>query len=457
MSVKTKQLASLLVVLLAGVVANAQLISGAVDVVTVYSQNGQFYLKSIPYDDESPSLRGKALVYRRGSAKPLYTLNRGFDLIEPNTLFLSNDGEVIFHANSWEPNEEKDGLKSITVYKHGQLIRSLTETEVTGCNKQKERCRLVYYNDNKPAVDEKERFLKQFAIFSFADFVYLTDSKKITHTFDLKDGSLIRSEPFADIFDQIKTKGRLTRVTQVSYDAPYLNDFPRLKNGRNTNVALAHYLDMKASGGDDRQYKLYTVILNGNLLRDGTLEIENIEVDKELPKDRIVEFFRTHKFDRRSIPAVFEEWNFRDEFFYFRNKNALQARRERQQELTAERQEYQRRLTLETIDGVYIPANLLECFVELDKRLSEIDKKEMLALPERNDMISYHLSLGMWIRNNWGLWGGSRLQKYFMDRGISHPDNMSGIVLVHYHDWLHGNKDSWKTWESQTKKNQARE
>ena len=446
----------ILTLLLASVVAKPQMISGAADIVTVYSQNGQFYLKSIPYDDESPSLRGKTLVYKSGGAKPLYTLDRGFDLIEPNTLFLSNDGEVIFHANTWEPDEEKDGLKSITVYKHGQLIRSLTETEVTGCDKRKERCRLVYYNEDKAAVDEKERFLKHFAIFSFEDVVYLTDSRKITHSFDLKDGSLIRSEPFADVFNRIKTKGRLTRVTQVSYDAPQFNDFPRLMNGTNANLALAHYIGMKASQ-DDRQYKLYTVILNCNLLRDGSLEIENIEVDKELPKEKILQFFSSNKFDRRSVPAVFEKWHLRDEFFQFRNANELQARQEKQQELTEKRQEFNRRLTLETIDGVYIPANLLECFVELDKQLSEIDKKEMLALPKRDDMIRYHHSLGMWIRNNWGLWGGSRLQKYFTDRGIAHPDNMSGIILDHYHDWLHGNKDSWKTWESQTKKNQPHE
>lgn len=53
----------------------------------------------------------------------------------------------------------------------------------------------------------------------------------------------------------------------------------------------------------------------------------------------------------------------------------------------------------------------------------------------------------MWIRNNWGLWGGSRLQKYFTDKGIHHPDNMSHVILVHYYDWLLGSKETWKEWE----------
>ena len=57
------------------------------------------------------------------------------------------------------------------------------------------------------------------------------------------------------------------------------------------------------------------------------------------------------------------------------------------------------------------------------------------------------IGLGMWIRNNWGLRSGSRLQKYFRDRKIVHPDNMSGIILDYYHDWLNGKKDTWKEWE----------
>jgi hypothetical protein len=46
------------------------------------------------------------------------------------------------------------------------------------------------------------------------------------------------------------------------------------------------------------------------------------------------------------------------------------------------------------------------------------------------------MSLGLWIRNNWGLWSGSRLQAYFRNLGINHPDSMSGVILVSYHRYL---------------------
>jgi len=75
----------------------------------------------------------------------------------------------------------------------------------------------------------------------------------------------------------------------------------------------------------------------------------------------------------------------------------------------------------------------------------------MRALPKREDMIHYHHSLGMWIRNNRGLWGGSRLQKYFQDRGVRHPDEMSSVILNHYHHWLNDKKDTWKIWEEARK------
>ena len=88
----------------------------------------------------------------------------------------------------------------------------------------------------------------------------------------------------------------------------------------------------------------------------------------------------------------------------------------------------------------------------MDKLLPEVDRKEMHALPKRDDMIQYHMGLGMWIRNNWGLWGGSRLQKYFSERGITHPDDMSGLLLNFYYDWLHGQNDNWKAWEKKPTK-----
>jgi hypothetical protein len=87
-------------------------------------------------------------------------------------------------------------------------------------------------------------------------------------------------------------------------------------------------------------------------------------------------------------------------------------------------------------EEVYIPKNLNDCFVQLKKLLKPEDIEKMKSGTE-DDMIQYHFGLGMGIRNSWGLWGGSRLAKWFNAQGIKHPDDMSGIILDSF--WRHLN------------------
>jgi len=468
---KTTLLAVIL--LLYSASASGQATSSHAEIITVYSQNKMFYLKSIPYDSEFPSLRGKTSVYEKNNASPLYVFERGFDEADDNRLILSNNGEIIFYVIAWGANEEKEGLKSVTVYKRGAIIKSFTAAEITSCDDKRERCSLLYSNFEevvdrqksnagmadykkvfKAGVDEKEKFLSDYAIFSAGDTVYLTDSKRRVHQFDLKDGSYVRSDSFDDLFEQLKNKGRFNQVELADFDAPSFLDFPKLKNGKDTYESLAAYIGMKkvdVSETGHRQYKLYSFKMSSNISRDGSIEIEDSDFDAELPKEKIIEFFTLNKFDSSSIPKDFEKWHIGDEYFFFRTKDERIGRQEKRQEDAKRREELKKRIASETIEGVYIPQNLGECFIELDKQLKEVDKKEMQALTKRSGMISYHLSLGMWMRNNWGLWGGSRLQKYFADKGISHPEEMSSIILYHYHDWLNGKTETWKEWEKNPK------
>lgn len=86
-------------------------------------------------------------------------------------------------------------------------------------------------------------------------------------------------------------------------------------------------------------------------------------------------------------------------------------------------------------ESIYIPQNLEECFAELKKILTREELEEFRS-KEEQDIISYHHSLGRWVRNNWGLWSKSRLVKYFNEIGIKHPDDMSGIILDSFHRYL---------------------
>lgn len=92
-----------------------------------------------------------------------------------------------------------------------------------------------------------------------------------------------------------------------------------------------------------------------------------------------------------------------------------------------------KRFNAEKLNGVYIPQNLEDCFVQIDEMLSDSLKTEFKKVSEKKFMSMTHFGLGMWIRNNWNLWKGSRLTKYFNEKGIYHPDDMSGIILTSYH------------------------
>lgn len=78
--------------------------------------------------------------------------------------------------------------------------------------------------------------------------------------------------------------------------------------------------------------------------------------------------------------------------------------------------------------AVYIPKDLAEAHRELEKIIPP-DTIEKMKESEEQDISLYHLDVGMWMRNNWGLWKGSRLSNYFNNMGVLHPDDMSGIIL----------------------------
>lgn len=86
--------------------------------------------------------------------------------------------------------------------------------------------------------------------------------------------------------------------------------------------------------------------------------------------------------------------------------------------------------------GVYIPKDLADAIAQIDKMWDDSTKQEIRQMTENEFAGRTHRGFGMWIRNNWGLWKGSRLSRYFNDMGIFHPDDISGIILTCYYRHL---------------------
>jgi hypothetical protein len=84
------------------------------------------------------------------------------------------------------------------------------------------------------------------------------------------------------------------------------------------------------------------------------------------------------------------------------------------------------------------PTTLDEAIAYLDTIFVDSVRNAAQNMTDDQFTATYHFSLGMSMRNNWGLWKGSKLSKYFNTLGIHHPDDMSGIILTSFHRKLQG-------------------
>ena len=80
--------------------------------------------------------------------------------------------------------------------------------------------------------------------------------------------------------------------------------------------------------------------------------------------------------------------------------------------------------------GNYVPSDIYDAHTYLEQNLPEKELKRIRDMKSDEEMIVYHHGLGMGLRNQWGLWGGSRLSRYFHEMGIDQPDDMTGIILT---------------------------
>ena len=71
------------------------------------------------------------------------------------------------------------------------------------------------------------------------------------------------------------------------------------------------------------------------------------------------------------------------------------------------------------------PKTAAEAWKRLDKRLSEEDKK---AIKEAEDLVDFHFSLGMWIRNYW-IYTGERENLESLMKELGEPEFLMGDMV----------------------------
>lgn len=98
--------------------------------------------------------------------------------------------------------------------------------------------------------------------------------------------------------------------------------------------------------------------------------------------------------------------------------------------------EYQKNIKKSRINGVYIPKNLDDAFIELNQLSSPEAIKKFKAASEEVVAKKLHFGLGRWIVYNWNFYRGSRYSYYLSQLGISNPDDMATFTIVSFHRHL---------------------
>ncbi len=81
---------------------------------------------------------------------------------------------------------------------------------------------------------------------------------------------------------------------------------------------------------------------------------------------------------------------------------------------------------------VHPPKTIAECHIRLDSMLSK-EQKSFVKSQKTNDLLKFHFSLGMWIRNEWKLWSDNELSRFYKQKGIDSIDELSFLIIASYH------------------------
>jgi hypothetical protein len=98
-----------------------------------------------------------------------------------------------------------------------------------------------------------------------------------------------------------------------------------------------------------------------------------------------------------------------------------------------ETEKYEWRLRQSVLYGTYIPKDVNEVLLELNKKIDSKSKAKLASVSEEEAATKLFFSLGRWMTHNWSLYEGSRLSKYMQDLGIHHPDDMVRFFIIIYH------------------------
>lgn len=396
------------------------------------SQNGKFVMESIPFEHISLTSKdlcsGITKVYKLSNDSLVYTIDRYFGL--DNSFFSSNGRSVAYVNNFWrESSRDSCSTSILEFYKDGKLIKDYLYEDLLETDPEEEFSWLFWDSKiNETLVDNNH--------YSIDDFLYLIPEKTGTVIIaDLNNGEIIT---------EIDTANYLKNIERIEFLPPTVEFipvadvkyFPNLSNGKAFRDGLKEALNIELISLDEVQKGnryYFTFRIESKIDKSGkSFEIKVsspehvlIETAEEL-KVEIHDYISDQRFQVDSIPYDLSFWRYEDMFYLSRN-----PRKSAQQDLDIYRVKV---CEIDSLAGVYIPIDLVDAHKELDEILSDSTKLQI-----KNGEQS-HFGLGMWLRNNWGLWKGGRLRCFFVEKELFHPDHISSLIITSYQMKLNNQK-----------------
>jgi hypothetical protein len=83
------------------------------------------------------------------------------------------------------------------------------------------------------------------------------------------------------------------------------------------------------------------------------------------------------------------------------------------------------------------PVNIEEACICLNQLIDDTTKYNFMLFPEDVSVRRLYFSIGMNMRNVWGLHGNSDLSMYFKKLGVQNADDASSIIITSFYRFLH--------------------
>jgi hypothetical protein len=393
-------------------------------IIKVFSENKAYMFKTIPFSFQPDDTLGKTEVFRVNDLTPVYTINRSFS----NTLaVLSNDGNSIL---------ELAPQLILNCYQSGKLTNQINLKDYHKFGSQNCKSNLFYQEKpekaNEQYLVEIDSIASRIPVFAHNDTLYFITCTDSVLTFRLLDGRFIKAWTMYDNHLPIPEIANVQYILMQELKAPNWGIFPPLADGSNFEARLAQYLNMTIDKPQKKDFKYYKLSLRCVINSEGKCEDIKPVFELHSKEDSIWQFVSNRRFDVSSYPKELDKWVFQDFLIFMRKSNVVEAHQELKAEQVDYEERYNKNLTADTINNIYIPKDLNDCIVQLDLILTAEKKDDILA----NGIETGSELLGLWIRNYWGLWSGSRLQVYLKSKGFNNAEDMSAYILDGYYRHL---------------------